>query len=125
SFRSETTDLMFEEDRGSILTMTPSTRSASYAIGFGFPFNGTSVHTIYVSQFCAVYLAPPPALPPNTHFQYTEAELTAMTTPVVAALLTPTRGQNSFPPTKVYVRQESDRVVVTWYEPTHGQDVQA
>ncbi|MBV8517935.1 MAG: hypothetical protein JO197_11095 [Acidobacteria bacterium] len=126
SFRSDTTALQFDDDRGAQLTLSSATRSTTYTIhAFDFPFFGTSTHTLYVSQLFAIYLAPPPALPGGSFVQYTDADLMAQTTPLIAPLLTTPRGEGSFLAPKVYAKESSDRVQFTWYEPTRGVDVQA
>jgi hypothetical protein len=126
SFRSETSALQFDDDRGAQLTLSSATRSTTYTIhAFDFPFYGTSTHTLYISQLFAIYLSPPPALPGGSFVQYTDADLIAQTTPVVAPLLTTPRGEGSFLAPKVYAKESSDHVQFTWFEPTRGVDVQA
>jgi hypothetical protein len=126
TFRSETTAIEYEEELGRELILDRSTRSAPYTIAaFGFPFYGSTVRTLHVSQLFAVYLAAPPPLRPSTFWQYGEDDLLAERTPVIAPFLTTPRGQGSYLAPKVYVRELSDRVVFTWFEPTRAVGVQA
>jgi hypothetical protein len=125
SFRSETGPLLFDDDRGPQLAIDRTTKQTAIELGFDFPFFGDSVRRLYVSQFFALYLEPPPAPAPLSLWQYGDADVLADARAVIAPLLTTTRGQGTFPPTLVYARQAEDRVVVTWAAASSGLAVQA
>lgn len=127
SFREETGPLQFDEDRGTTLVLDSATKSATYTIsGFDFPFFGEAVRTLHISQLLAIYLDPVPAPYPFSFPQYGDAELVAATDRrVIAPLLTSVRGQGTFRPPSVSVKETSNAVTITWWEQTRGLAIQA
>jgi hypothetical protein len=124
SFTAATTELTWDDARGTAVTLDPVTRAAAYDIKtFDFPFMGATARRLYVSRFGAIYLDPPPA--PSPLRQYTDAELFLESRRIIAPFLTTTLGQTNFLPPKVYIKEAADRVVVTWAEDTRKLGIQA
>ena len=111
AFAMRNVDLDWETSQGSRVTLSNNAESrAAISLDFDFPFYGRSVRTIHVTGYNALFLDVPQA---SQLYQYGDADLAAERQALIAPLLT-TRLSRLAPVPEVYVRKDSDRVVVTW-----------
>lgn len=113
TFSESTGPLAFEDDLGTKLSVDAN-KNATYTIaGFDFPFFDRTTRTLYISQLHGIYPDAAPPLLPRETYQMNEAEVVTPARAVIAPLLTTQRGIFDVYP-DIYVREASDRVVVTW-----------
>lgn len=113
TFSESTGPLAFEEDLGTKVSVDANKVATYFIGGFDFPFFDRTTRTLYISQLHGIFPEAPPPLLPRETYQLNEAEVVTPARAVIAPLLTTQRGIFDVYP-DIYVRETSDRIVVTW-----------
>ena len=123
TFTRQNVALAYDEDTGVLQRLTNGT--VGYTLkNFSFPFFDRSVTQLVLSGNNAIFLGTPPSV---TVDQLNDAEVAALTDPMIAPLFTTksTQGGTTQLPA-VYVKETTDALTVTWRaSKTASYDIQA
>jgi hypothetical protein len=119
-----TSGLVFDDDRGDLLTVDAAHNARFMIQGFQFPFFERSLRALTISQLHGIYFDGTPPAAARTTTQWNDAEVVAPETAVIAPLLTTELGAALAYP-NIYAREQSDRVTITWANAQNGEAIQA